>query len=58
MHSSNEVLQGQVTYLVIALENVLIAGLTSFYFRDQDYYGTVAGKDFYNNWTEAGLTSN
>ena len=58
MHTSNEVLQGQVTYLAIALENVLIAGLTSFYFRDKDYYGTDATKGFYNNWDAAGLGTN
>ena len=50
MHTSNEVLQGQITYLAVALENVLIAALTEFYFRDQDYQGTDSTKGFYSNY--------
>ena len=53
MHTSNEVLQGQVTYLAVALENVLIATMTEFYFRSQDYYGTSSTKGFYSNWDNA-----
>ena len=52
LHTSNEVLQGQVTYLAVALENVLIAAVTEFYFRTQDYQGTSSTKGFYSNFDD------
>ena len=52
MHTSNEVLQGQITYLAVALENVLIAAVTEYYFRTQDYQGTSSTKGFYSNYDD------
>ena len=56
-HTSGEVLQGQVTYLVNALENILVAALTEFYFRDHDYLGNSATKGYYSYWEDASVAT-
>ena len=48
-HTDSEMMMSQVSYLSIALAQLLSAGLTSnFYFRAQDYVAADSTKSYYN----------